>query len=192
MFEKLLINKDLSKEEVDIIIEDNLDEYDNEIKKIIELLKAGTKKENIKFGNNNQYFINKVYDDVDDLMLPYNECKFLRKMSIKKYKHTITYSIDNLFIKYELPEVVKEELSITDIEYNCLRKFIATLRDHYFVKRYSNRYFIKNTKDMFDLDDEKVDIIIETFEDKKDIIKESLLFEMGDNINELYRFLIMN
>lgn len=193
-FTKLNIDKDLSEQEIFEVLDKNNDYFEKEIDRICRRIRKENNHQevlkDIKATIKNKNFYDIIEKEINYILAPFNECEFIRRMDYDKFKDLVDYSIDNIIINVEEKKEICKKQELSSIECDYLAKFMNTITDLIFVQRRTKKYFISGVECLFSLGKEKNEYIWNTFIGKKNIIKESIIFDVSNDVQNVKKILL--
>ena len=201
MFERIIpyLSEKLSKEEIQDIILNEDNGFDEEIELLADKVKNGVDKElviqEVEAACDNELFRELILKQFLLVLEPYEDMTYLRGLEYEQFKSLINYMFENIVICLEDLQTIINEVQLEKNEVIYIRKLLYTLLQYIIVKRHTFSYFKRLVFEMFRFDDNKTLYLWELYNNNKKQLVDIVVLEniqtckdIRDGINQLNDF----
>lgn len=178
MFDTILslINENMTDKEIHEIInsDNNQSKYRTDILELSKRIKDGESVESISkeiFHNSScENFNIYVQKDLEKLVEPFFDTKFIRDWNFEKQCETFDYFFENAIIRVSSKDKMQERSGLKEYELNTIMKVLYTIQKRIIITRFTKDFFISHFYEMFRFDQELLEYIWTLFDDRRNEI----------------------
>ena len=174
------INDQMTTEEVREIIENDKKRFLEEINAYADLIKEGNDKNQIIKDINEQCkkgLASFIIGTLSRNLRPFEETRFIRELDNDSFTAKSLFIIDNTMLVQESVDNINSGVMLNEEEVDIYLTMLNTVCNWIIIKRHSYSRFLQEAKEMFRFSDEKIRILWDILNEKKQDIKETLILD---------------
>ena len=174
------INDQMTTEEVREIIENDKKRFLEEINAYADLIKEGNDKNQIIKDINEQCkkgLASFIIGTLSRNLRPFEETRFIRELDNDSFTAKSLFIIDNTMLVQESVDNINSGVMLNEEEVDIYLTMLNTVCNWIIIKRHSYSRFLQEAKEMFRFSDEKISILWDILNEKKQDIKETLILD---------------
>ena len=170
----------MTTEEVREIIENDKKRFLEEINAYADLIKEGNDKNQIIKDINEQCkkgLASFIIGTLSRNLRPFEETRFIRELDNDSFTAKSLFIIDNTMLVQESVDNINSGVMLNEEEVDIYLTMLNTVCNWIIIKRHSYSRFLQEAKEMFRFSDEKIRILWDILNEKKQDIKETLILD---------------
>lgn len=169
MFEKIIpyLSEKMSREEIDDLVLNVNSEFEKNIELLADKVKNGGDKisvlEEVSEICNNEIFCKLVLENLSEVLIPFEEMRYLRELEFNEFVMLINYMFENLIIHLEDPQTIANETKLDEQNIIYIKRLLYTLLQLIIVRRHTFNWYKSMIFDMFRFDEKKTTFLWELY-----------------------------